>query len=336
MPRWLTWAGGAVVAVVLAAVGAYVWAGSAATARMTQTWPDVTGKEFPIPFPLTDDEVEALVAERVAALPEGEDASTVEIGPEERQQLAMERAVARGERLARYQLGCADCHGETGEGRLVADAMPVWQWYAPNITRGGPVGEYTAPDWDRLIRHGVMPDDRNATMPAVDFQRLADRDVSDIAAWAMSLDPVDTVQPDTELGPVGRFLMATGGFVISAEIIDHGQETPLMPPAAVADVTYGRYVAQTCVGCHREDYRGGPIAGGDPAWPPAANLTPHAEGLEGWTKDRWMAFWKTGQRPDGTECDPAMPWETLGQMGDVELEAMYVYLTSIDALPTGT
>lgn len=335
MKRFLMIGAGLIGVVGAAALGAYVWAGSAADARLAQTWPDVVGKDFPIPFPLTDEEIESIRAERVADLPEDVDPETIVIEPEEAARIALERAVARGEHMARTQLGCIECHGSDGAGGLVADAQPVFTWYAPNITPGSRVKDYTAADWDRLLRHGVLPDDRNATMPSVDFQRLADRDVADIAAWAASLPASDIVQPETEYGPVGRFLMATGEMVLSAEVIDHDQDTPALPPEAVVDEAYGAYVAATCVGCHREDYRGGPIIGGDPAWPPAANLTPHESGLAGWTKDQWMNFWQTGTRPDGTVVDEAMPWAMLGQMGQVELEAMYLYLMSLEALPTG-
>ncbi|MEO1231376.1 MAG: cytochrome c [Myxococcota bacterium] len=312
------------------AVGGYFWAHSAAKARLAQKWPQVQGKDFPIPFPLTEAEVEVLRQNELSSQPEGTDPSSVTISPERLASIALERAVERGRKLATSRLACTECHGTEGQGGLIADAQPVWTWYAPNITKASPVGRYSASDWDRLVRHGVLPDDRNATMPSIDYQKLADRDVSDLAAWAASLPPKEGVTPSTEFGPVGTFLMAMGQLIISAEVIDHDQTTPIMPPAANIDLEFGQYVAQTCVGCHGQDYTGGPIDGGDPNWPPATNLTPHESGLKAWTKAHWMSFWKDGKRPNGTQVDASMPWKSLGSMSSTELEAMYLYFMSLE------
>lgn len=335
MPKWMIYVGAAAAGLAGLLLVAYLGAGAAADARMSQTWPDVKGKDLPIPFPLTADEIDEIRAERAAS--QEVPIEEIELAPEEADAIALERAIERGTRLANSQLACVECHQGQGEGGLVADAMPVMMFYAPNITPATRVADFTSADWDRLLRHGVMPDGQSSIMPAIDYQRLADRDVSDVAAWAASLPPSDAVVPETTLGPLGRFLMASGAMEISAERIDHDQELPVLPPTPAINESYGAYVIQTCVGCHRDTFVGGPMTLGDPSWPPAANLTPHAEGLKDWSRDQWLAFWKSGTRPDGTEVHPvAMPWKVLGQMGDVELEAVYVYLMSLEPQPTGT
>jgi mono/diheme cytochrome c family protein len=86
-----------------------------------------------------------------------------------------------------------------------------------------------------------------------------------------------------------------------------------------------------CLGCHGPDLSGGPIKGGDPAWPPARNLTPDATGLKGWTYDQFVTVLTKAQRPDGTALRVPMSLITsYGQkMTDTERQALWAYLQSI-------
>ena len=248
----------------------------------------------------------------------------------------MERAIARGKRLAHVNLGCAECHGADGSGTLVADAMPVWIWWAPNITSGGLTKDYTAADFDRIIRHGVKKNGQNGTMPAEDYKNLSDREVSDLAAWVRSLPPSDVVRPELQVGPMGNILIGMGVLPIAAEMIDHDMTHKELPPEPAVTKEFGNHLANTCIGCHREHWEGGKIAQGPPDWPPAPNLTPHEEGdLKGWTEQDFINLMRTGKRPDGSEVHTAMPWEMLSQSTDVELKAMWLHFQSIEPRPTG-
>ncbi len=84
-------------------------------------------------------------------------------------------------------------------------------------------------------------------------------------------------------------------------------------------------------GCQRADLSGGPIAGGDPSWVPARNLTPHADGLAGWTYEQFVAAMRDGMRPNGTTLllpmTIVLPYAR--RMTDVEMEALWVYLRSV-------
>ncbi len=68
----------------------------------------------------------------------------------------------------------------------------------------------------------------------------------------------------------------------------------------------------------------------------AANLTPHPDGLGDWTLDDLKTALRTGVRPDGTMISDAMPWRNLGQMTDVEFEALWAYLSSLEPKATTT
>ena len=340
-------AGALVGGLVLVVAGLHFWSSQAAEARLNQTWPDVVGKDLPVPFPLSQTELAEIRTELEASAPQ--DSSKTQDGMEaegqvkadplvglDLEKIALERAIERGSHLFNVRLACAECHGAELAGRLVVDAQPVWTWYAPNISSGGVVKDYTAADWDRIIRHGVKPDNRNATMPAIDYMALSDREVSDLIAYAQSMPPKDDVQPPTVLGPVGRMLVATGKMPIAAELIDHSAETVAMPPDVAINAEYGAHIAQPCVGCHRLKFEGGPIAAGPPDWPPAPNLT-QAGDLVNWSEEDFLKAMRTGQRPSGEPLNPqAMPWPLLAKMSDLELKAIWAYLSSLDPVPTGT
>jgi hypothetical protein len=72
---------------------------------------------------------------------------------------------------------------------------------------------------------------------------------------------------------------------------------------------------------------------GGPQAPPAANLTPHASGLAGWSEADFLASMRTGRRPDGSEIDGRfMPWRAVGQASDQELQALWKFLRSLPSV----
>jgi mono/diheme cytochrome c family protein len=252
---------------------------------------------------------------------------------EEAERLARER----GERYLKSRAGCADCHGDDFGGKVIIDALPVMgRWVAPNITRGGVTRNYTSADWVRIIRHGIRKNGQVATMPARDFTWLSDQELSDMAVYIESLPPVDRVMPPSEFGPVFAMLITKGDFPIDAERIDHEAARPKLPPELAVTEELGRHLALTCQGCHGPRFAGGPIPGGDPSWPPAANLTPHESGLSGWSKDDFFLSLREGKRPDGRNLHPAMPIPYTKNLTDEETESLYRFFMDLEALPTGT
>ena len=100
-------------------------------------------------------------------------------------------------------------------------------------------------------------------------------------------------------------------------------------------VEYGRYIAAVgCQGCHGQTLAGGPIEGGAPDWPPAANLTP-AGSLKTWTADGFTRFLRTGVRPNGAPVSPVMPIRETSRLTDDEIRALWLYLQTIPAAPRG-
>jgi len=217
---------------------------------------------------------------------------------------------------------------------VMVDAFPIGSLLAPNLTLG--IGSRTADfkprDWDRIVRHGVLRDGHPAVMPSEDFQHMSDQELSDIVSYIRSLPPVNNTVPRSTFGPLGKVLVATGKMNFSASLIA-SRDTPhlIYPPAESASADFGKHLASICVGCHGPDLSGGPIAGGDPSWPPARNLTPDATGLKGWTYDQFVNALTRSRRPDGTALRSPMK-EVAGDgqsMTRVERQALWGYLQTL-------
>ena len=301
---------------IVVALGAFGVARVIAGRKYNQRWTthDVS---FPVPFPLSAAETEAL---RLEGKP-GD---------------ALSRAVARGEHLVRTRVGCDGCHGDDFGGRVIIDQTLVGYWAAPNLTSGnGSVTRGFSPaDWDRAVRHGVRHTGQSSSMPTTEFVNLSDHELSDIIAYVRSRPPVDRVIAPVRIGPVFSFVVAFGSEALPAFRTDHQKAHPAEPPVEAASVELGAHIVQVCRGCHGDTLSGGKVAG-DPNMPIVANITPHETGLKGWTEADFLRALREGKRKDGTDIKPQMPWRVYGQMSDVELKAVWAYLQTVPPLPKG-
>ena len=337
--------GGLLLVVVVLVGGTLAWAFSAADAkRVPHRFDDIHGKDLPVPWPLTQKEIDDLRAEKLAAMTmpaQGEQLPGTEPPPDplagvDLQAVAMERALARGKHLIEARLACTDCHGKDFAGSTVVDVPIMGRFVCPNITQGGTTKGWKPADFDRIIRHGVGHDGRGILMPSRDFTMLSDQEVSDVIAVVTSMPPVEKVQPPIKLGPIYALLMATGKVPIDAENIDHAAPRLAEPPAAVVGAEFGAHLTQVCVGCHKADFAGGPITGGDPSWPPARNLTQDPTGLKDWTLDDFRRALREGKRKDGTDLNPVMPWAMTKNMTDDEIASIWEYLKTVPPKPWPT
>ena len=306
--------GALLLLIALSGGGFFAWASTANARTLAHTIATHT-VDFPIPFPLDAGEAAGL----------GDEAAGV---------LAFERTVERGRHLVAARYACSECHGEDMGGGVMIDAPVIGRIFGPNLTggSGSRVTSFTPADWDRIVRHGVLADGRPAAMPAEDFQRMSDQELSDIVAYIRTLPPVARAMPAPTFGPLGKVLMATGKLTLSAdEIGSHDVAHAAVPPAAEASIEFGRHLAGVCTGCHGETLAGGPIVGGDPSWPAARNLTPHPDALGEWSYEQFVTAMREARRPDGTALLP--PMSTVApfaqRMTDVELEALWLYLRTL-------
>jgi mono/diheme cytochrome c family protein len=246
-------------------------------------------------------------------------------------------SIVRGEHVATIHL-CQHCHMENFSGQT-AGAQAIAILAVPNLTSGaGGVGAAnTDLDWVRAIRHGVGHDGRGLVlMPSATWYYLSDNDLADLIAYLKSLPPVDHEQPVTNLGPIGRVMLALGKLppeiIPNATVIDHSGPRPDAPEPAVT-VEYGKYLARTCALCHGSNFNGQMISEGGPEYL-APNLTPGGE-VAFWSEEGFMKTLRTGVTPSGHQLKKVMPWKYFGQMTDEELKAVWMYLQSLPALPQG-
>jgi mono/diheme cytochrome c family protein len=247
-------------------------------------------------------------------------------------------AIAYGERLMKAR-GCVDCHGQNLGGRVFLESPTAGRLVATNLTAGrnGIGSYYTVADYVRAIRHGVGPDGKPLLfMPAHEYYFLSDADLGAMIAYLKSAPPVDSDLPPSQVAlPIRTLYLLTGQVaLLPAEWVDHDAPRPT-PPAPGVTAAYGQYLAVTCIGCHGPGLSGGPIPGVPADWPPASNLTPGGR-LSQWSEDDFIRVMRTGVTPDGKQiANRYMPWQALGQMTDDELKALWLYLQSLPAKPTG-
>lgn len=248
-----------------------------------------------------------------------------------------EATLARGEHLVNAIAHCAYCHGEGLRGDYIAnDPGTLGVVVAPNLTSGeGGVGAtYTAEDWVRTLRHGVLPEGRSAfVMPSFMFNVMSEDDLAATIAYLQSIPPIDNELPETELGPMAYALLTAGPLQegLAATRIDH--DAPFEATLEESETAvYGAYLAEIaqCSGCHGPELAGGQAC---PDCPIGPNLTQGGE-LVGWTKDDFITGLRTGKHPTGRELSEFMPWRYFRNMTDTELGALWAFLNDQPARAT--
>jgi mono/diheme cytochrome c family protein len=235
--------------------------------------------------------------------------------------------------------GCADCHGANGGGKTVIQdgAMLVT---SPNITSGANsvTTAYKIEDWVRTVRHGVKPNGHPILiMPSEDYNRLTDDDMGAIIAYVTQLPPAAGAEPVLRLPTPVKVLYAFGAIKDASEKIDHALP-PSQPVAPAVSVAHGAYVANTCMGCHGTRLSGGKIPGAPPTWPATANLTPGKGSVMPRypSPELFMATLRSGRRPDGSAISGVMPFNSLKQMNDTDVLALYAYLKTLPPVEAGS
>lgn len=237
--------------------------------------------------------------------------------------------LARGEHLS-YVWGCRDCHGNNFEGKVIFDEMPMMQVIAPNLTKGlgGEGAKITEVDWVRAIRYGLHTDGKPLFyMPSDSWTSMSDYDVMAVIRYLETVPPIDNELDHSELGYKGYLMAGLGELNLwHAEHIDTKAlaQNSVIPAVSVE---YGAYLAQKCMGCHMPNLEGGKNT--VPGFPEVPSLK-QTGNLGKWSKDEFVSVLTSGLRPDGTQIDPLhMPWEAFKYFDQTEIDALYLYLTSL-------
>lgn len=328
---------GAVSLIATAGLGFGV-ASLKASARLSQAF-EAHAINIPVPYPLTEAELEELRVEQRAVAPEEAAQASDPLAGIDLRELAKKRAIERGKHLVEARYSCNVCHGSNLAGGIMIDDGAIGTLRGPNITqgKGSRVTDYTTSDWDRIVRHGIKPDGSPAVMPSDDFFKMTDHELSDIIAYIASVPAVDAEVPQPSFGPVGKILLALGKFPVSAEVLhDHSAPHVEAPPSASDSPEFGAHLAAICTGCHRSNLAGGPMAFGPPDWPAASNLTQHESGLKGWSYEEFERTLTEGKNKHGHVLREPMTvmLATAQAMTNTERKALWTYLTSLP--PTQT
>lgn len=248
--------------------------------------------------------------------------------------------------------GCASCHATPGQGdklRLgggLALHSPFGTFYAPNLSphpRDG-IGSWTADQFIVAMREGISPDGRHyyPSFPYTSYQRMGGKDLADLFGFLRSLPPVEGKAREHDVPFPFNIRRLLAGWKIL-----HLDGKPFQPVAGKdAEWNRGAYLVEGpghCAECHSPRNLVGGIesakrfAGGpDPedAKKTVPNITPHKEGLSGWSKGEMAEFLKTGETPGYTQAGGSMKSviQNMGELSVSDRQAMAAYLVSLTPL----
>jgi len=232
---------------------------------------------------------------------------------------------------------CAGCHGPDLSGiENWFEGGPLGTIDSANLTSGdGGVGAtYTTEDFVRAIRHGIDSEGKPIFMPAVaSTSYLSDEELAAIIAYLQTLPPVDHTMNGAKFTPLAKIMLVAGVLPqLPVEVVSH--ETDVAAVEAGPTVEFGKYMVDThdCRLCHGQELNGGPFP--DPTITKISpNLTPGGQ-IPFWTEEQFIATIRTGVTPGGYELDNNfMPWKDYAKFYDHELQAIYMYLQTVEKLP---
>jgi mono/diheme cytochrome c family protein len=235
--------------------------------------------------------------------------------------------LARGEKLANI---CLDCHTSTGQfpldgskDNLLAGDLPLGELYATNLTRGGPLKDWTDAEIIRAMREGVNRQGQPLLiMPSMAFHNTSDDDALAIVAFLRSQPEVKRDLPPRNLSVAAALLVGAGMVPISAQPPILGKVTTPAPDS----LDYGAYIVLSygCADCHGNDLTGIPSSGLGPSGPNLHQIVPN------WNENQFVTFFREGRDPSGRIIGDVMPWRNSGKaLSDDDLKILFKYIISL-------
>ncbi len=262
--------------------------------------------------------------------------------------------IARGDYLVYGPARCADCHGaadrraDISRGKKVplsgglTESTLVGTIVFPNITPDSETGIGRLSDGElaRSIRTGINHRGEYG-LPFMNYQTISRADLIAIVSFLRIQAPVYNEVGSSSYNFLGRLALAY--FVrpeISGDIYPDDITRAPKPE-------YGRYLAEaiaSCRACHTDRslktgaYLGPAYAGGMPFEHPdnpglsvvSSSLRPEAgtDKVANYTKIAFVERMKAGQKGDWSP----MPWGPYSRMTSEDMEAIYLYLSSLEPL----
>ena len=255
----------------------------------------------------------------------------------------------KGERIF-WAGGCASCHSRKdakGDDRLKLGGQhplktPFGIFYAPNIssheTEG--IGGWSGADFANAMIEGVSPDGSHyyPAFPYTTYTRMKPDDLADLWAFIKTLQPVATENIPHELPLPFRLRRGLGLWKLvnlnNEPVMQAGESGPL--------VEEGRYLVEAlghCGECHTprnliggmktsQWLGGGPSPEGKGSIP---NITPHANGIGGWSLTDITYSLETGFTPEFDSFGGSMAsvQENMAKLSPTDREAIAAYLKSV-------
>ena len=239
--------------------------------------------------------------------------------------------VELGKHIVHSRNGCIDCHGSDLAGKTFINDPAIGVLSGPNLTPSA-MGSNTDAEIIQALRFGVRRDLKPLVfMPSHEYQHLSLHDMQSVVAYLRTIPPVEKASEPIKLGPMAKILFATGKvptFIPAASGLIRREHSFTEKPEEAATPEYGAYLIKAgCAGCHGQELKGGPIPGAPPEWLPAASMAADSA-VAKWTKEQFVTALREGKRPDGSVISPPMPIPLTSQLKDVEIEAMWVYISS--------
>jgi mono/diheme cytochrome c family protein len=254
-----------------------------------------------------------------------------------------------------YQAGCASCHAAPGakgaEKLKLAGGLrlktPFGTFVAPNIspdpTHG--IGGWTPLQFINAVMRGVAPDGSHyyPAFPYMSYQRMTLTDVLDLKAFLDALPAVASDAPPHELPMPFRLRRGLG--LWKALFMDYAPFTAT--PDGDAAMNRGAYLVNGpghCSECHTPRnliggpdtewaYSGGPAPEGKDTIP---NITPHQDGIGGWSIEDIEIALKTGLLPEFETFGGVMTavQENMAELTAEDRAAIATYLKSLPPKPS--
>lgn len=244
--------------------------------------------------------------------------------------------------------GCASCHAVPGqEDRLklgggLAMPSPFGTFYAPNISpdpKDG-LGNWSVSDFVRAMREGVSPEGRHyfPAFPYTSYQRMGAKDLADLFGYLKTLVPVAGRVREHEVPFPFNVRRLVGGW----KLLNLDGRLFVPDPKRDAAWNRGAFLVEGlghCAECHSprdplggiitaKRFAGGPDPEGKSRVP---NITPHADGIAGWSQGDMAIFLKTGETPGFYSTGGSMKSviRNTAELSDADRAAMAAYLVSL-------
>ena len=256
----------------------------------------------------------------------------------------------RGEYVLRMG-GCVTCHTNGDEGPFLAGGRPIESpfgiFYTSNITPDPAtgIGGWSNGDFMLAMREGIAPGGHPyyPAFPYTSYTRMTEQDLLDLKAYLDTVEPVSNDVPAHDLDfPANlRFLMRGWQLLF----LDEGEF--VRRPDRDEVWNRGAYLVNGpghCVECHtprnalgariEERQLAGATTGPDGEGVP--NITPHPDGIAGWSATDITFMLQTGILPDGDVVGGEMVNvvnDATSKLEQSDLEAIATYLLSVEPKP---